>query len=163
MLTPTLRRQVRSTTPASMSSSCALGLISAVIMEALDTTIINVALPQMAGNLGATPNEIGWVSTGYILPVVIILPEQRTASVARGRLCGAGRRHKKANLMWPGRMQYFVPILVFREPLVTVNIVSGRGDGHDGCVACGKWLRFVPSVSSPRFLSAACTSISVAS
>ncbi len=51
-----------------------IGLISAVIMEALDTTIINVALPQMAGNLNATPNEIGWVSTGYILSVVIILP-----------------------------------------------------------------------------------------
>ena len=51
-----------------------IGLISAVIMEALDTTIINVALPQMGGNLGATPNEIGWVSTGYILSVVIILP-----------------------------------------------------------------------------------------
>ena len=43
-------------------------------MEALDTTIINVALPQMGGNLGATPNEIGWVSTGYILSVVIVLP-----------------------------------------------------------------------------------------
>ena len=51
-----------------------IGLISAVIMEALDTTIINVALPQMGGNLGATPNEIGWVSTGYILSVVIVLP-----------------------------------------------------------------------------------------
>ena len=31
-----------------------LGLITAAIMEVLDTTIINVALPQMAGNLGAT-------------------------------------------------------------------------------------------------------------
>ena len=51
-----------------------VGLITAVIMEALDTTIINVALPQMAGNLGVTPNEIGWVSTGYILSVVIVLP-----------------------------------------------------------------------------------------
>ncbi len=51
-----------------------VGLISAVIMEALDTTIINVALPQMSGNLGVTPNEIGWVSTGYILSVVIVLP-----------------------------------------------------------------------------------------
>ena len=44
-----------------------LGLITAAIMEVLDTTIINVALPQMAGNLGATQEEIGWVSTGYIL------------------------------------------------------------------------------------------------
>jgi DHA2 family multidrug resistance protein len=50
------------------------GLITAAVMEVLDTTIINVALPQMAGNLGATREEIGWVSTGYILSNVIFLP-----------------------------------------------------------------------------------------
>src|ERR671925_2402647 len=51
-----------------------LGLITAAIMEVLDTTIINVALPQMAGNLGATQEEIGWVATGYILSNVVVLP-----------------------------------------------------------------------------------------
>ena len=51
-----------------------LGLITAAIMEVLDTTIVNVALPQMAGNLGATNQEIGWVSTGYILSNVVVLP-----------------------------------------------------------------------------------------
>lgn len=51
-----------------------LGLITAAVMEVLDTTIVNVALPQMAGNLGATQQEIGWVSTGYILSNVVVLP-----------------------------------------------------------------------------------------
>ena len=51
-----------------------LGLITAAIMEVLDTTIINVALPQMAGNLGATTTEIAWVSTSYILANVVVLP-----------------------------------------------------------------------------------------
>ncbi len=51
-----------------------VGLLLASIMEVLDTTIINVALPQMAGNLGATTTEIGWVSTGYILSNVVVLP-----------------------------------------------------------------------------------------
>lgn len=51
-----------------------LGLITAAIMEVLDTTIINVSLPQMAGNLGATQEEIAWVSTSYILSNVIVLP-----------------------------------------------------------------------------------------
>src|SRR5579862_1727611 len=51
-----------------------LGLVTAAIMEVLDTTIVNVALPQMMGNLGATPDEIGWVATGYILSNVIVLP-----------------------------------------------------------------------------------------
>src|SRR5579871_4255301 len=51
-----------------------LGLITAAIMEVLDTTIVNVALPQMAGNLGATFQEVAWVSTGYILSNVVVLP-----------------------------------------------------------------------------------------
>lgn len=51
-----------------------LGLITAAIMEVLDTTIINVSLPQMAGNLGATMQEVAWVSTGYILANVVVLP-----------------------------------------------------------------------------------------
>ena len=51
-----------------------VGLITAAVMEVLDTTIINVALPQMAGNLNATIDEIAWVSTGYILSNVIVLP-----------------------------------------------------------------------------------------
>jgi DHA2 family multidrug resistance protein len=51
-----------------------LGLITAAVMEVLDTTIINVALPQMAGNLGATMQEIAWVSTSYILANVVVLP-----------------------------------------------------------------------------------------
>lgn len=51
-----------------------LGLITAAIMEILDTTITNVAMPQMAGNLGCTFQEISWVATGYILSNVIVLP-----------------------------------------------------------------------------------------
>ena len=51
-----------------------LGLITAAIMEVLDTTIVNVALPQMAGNLGATRRRSAWVSTGYILSNVVVLP-----------------------------------------------------------------------------------------
>jgi hypothetical protein len=51
-----------------------LGLITAAVMEVLDTTIVNVALPQMAGNLSATQEEIAWVSTSYILANVVVLP-----------------------------------------------------------------------------------------
>ena len=51
-----------------------VGLILAAAMEVLDTTIINVALPQMAGNLSTTTQEIAWVSTGYILSNVVVLP-----------------------------------------------------------------------------------------
>ncbi len=61
------------------------GLITAAILEVLDTTIVNVAMPQMAGNLGATTQEIGWVSTGYILSNVIVLPMTAWLSARFGR------------------------------------------------------------------------------
>jgi MFS transporter, DHA2 family, multidrug resistance protein len=62
-----------------------LGLITAAIMEVLDTTIVNVALPQMAGNLGATYDEIGWVATGYILSNVVVLPMTAFFTATFGR------------------------------------------------------------------------------
>jgi DHA2 family multidrug resistance protein len=62
-----------------------IGLITAAIMEVLDTTIVNVSLPQMAGNLGATFQEIGWVSTGYILSNVVILPMTAFLAATFGR------------------------------------------------------------------------------
>lgn len=61
------------------------GLITAAILEILDTTIVNVSLPEMAGNLGATNQEIGWVSTGYILSNVIVLPMTAWLSGRFGR------------------------------------------------------------------------------
>jgi DHA2 family multidrug resistance protein len=62
-----------------------IGLITASVMEVLDTTIITVALPQMAGNLNATTDEIAWVSTGYILSNVIVLPMTSWLSQRFGR------------------------------------------------------------------------------
>jgi DHA2 family multidrug resistance protein len=62
-----------------------LGLITAAIMQVLDTTIVNVALPQMAGNLGCTNQEIGWVVTGYILSNIIVLPMTAFLSARFGR------------------------------------------------------------------------------
>jgi MFS transporter, DHA2 family, multidrug resistance protein len=57
----------------------ALGLITAAIlaatlMQTLDTTIVNVALPIIQGNLGATLDEGSWVVTGYIISAVIVIP-----------------------------------------------------------------------------------------
>ena len=62
-----------------------LGLITAAVMEVLDTTIINVALPQMAGNLGATREEIAWVATSYILANVVVLPMTAYFTAVFGR------------------------------------------------------------------------------
>ncbi|MFT3825951.1 MAG: MDR family MFS transporter [Chitinophagaceae bacterium] len=49
-------------------------VIMASLLELIDTTIVNVALPDMMGNLGATLEDAGWVVTGYAVANVIILP-----------------------------------------------------------------------------------------
>ena len=46
----------------------------ATIMQALDTTIANVALPRMQGTLSATQDEMGWVLTSYIVAAAITIP-----------------------------------------------------------------------------------------
>jgi len=46
----------------------------ATIMQALDTTIANVALPHMQGTMGATQDQISWVLTSYIVAAAIFMP-----------------------------------------------------------------------------------------
>ncbi|HEV8287190.1 MAG TPA: MDR family MFS transporter [Chitinophagaceae bacterium] len=48
--------------------------IICALLEIVDTTIVNVALNDMKGNLGATTSEIGWVVTAYAIGNVIIIP-----------------------------------------------------------------------------------------
>ncbi|HEV8579213.1 MAG TPA: DHA2 family efflux MFS transporter permease subunit [Thermoanaerobaculia bacterium] len=49
-------------------------VILASMIELIDTSIVNVALPQMMGNLGATLDQIAWVVTGYVVANVIVIP-----------------------------------------------------------------------------------------
>ncbi len=58
-----------------------LGLIMAII----DTTIVNVALTTIGGNLGATVDEVAWVATGYILASVVIMPLNGWLTALLGR------------------------------------------------------------------------------
>ena len=48
-------------------------MLSAMI-EIIDTTIVNVALPDMAGSLGASTEEISWVITSYVVSAAIFMP-----------------------------------------------------------------------------------------
>lgn len=60
-----------------MNTSRALttfAVMSATVMQVLDTTIINVALPNMAGELNATPDNITWVLTSYLIASAIFMP-----------------------------------------------------------------------------------------
>ena len=46
----------------------------AAIIQIIDTTIANVALPHMQGSLSATQDQISWVLTSYIITAAIAMP-----------------------------------------------------------------------------------------
>ena len=58
----------------SQRAAILIGTIIGLILVALDSTIVNVAVPAMMGNLGVTMDQVSWVSTGYMLTNVIFLP-----------------------------------------------------------------------------------------
>jgi DHA2 family multidrug resistance protein len=95
-----------------------------VLLEIIDTSIVNVALPSMMGNLGASLDEADWIITGYIVSNVIVIP---MTSWLAGRF---------------GRKRYFTTsILIFTfaslmcglstsvEEIVGWRIVQGLGGG----------------------------------
>ena len=51
-----------------------VAVMAATVMQVLDTTIVNVALPHMQGELSATPDQISWVLTSYMVSSGIFMP-----------------------------------------------------------------------------------------
>ncbi len=48
--------------------------MAATLLQVLDATIVNVALPTIQGNMGANFDEGAWIVTGYIIAAVIVIP-----------------------------------------------------------------------------------------
>ena len=86
----------------------------ATFMEVLDTSIANVALPHIGGNLSATNSEATWILTSYLVSNAVILPASGWLATVLGRkrfymicvavftvsslLCGMGAES------WPARL-----------------------------------------------------------
>jgi DHA2 family multidrug resistance protein len=68
-----------------------VSVMLATIMQAVDTTIANVALPQMQSAMGATQDQIAWVLTSYIVAAAICMPLTGFLS---------GRLGRKRVFMW---------------------------------------------------------------
>ena len=60
-------------------------VIAAAVMELIDTSIVNVALSHMSGNLGATLEDTSWVITAYAIANVIIIPITSFLVIKLGR------------------------------------------------------------------------------
>ncbi len=96
----------------------------ASVLELLDTSIVNVAIPHMMGNLGATLDEIAWVSTGYIVANVIILPITGWLSAFFGR-----RRYFAGSIALFVVASFFCGNAHSLTALVGWRIVQGLGGG----------------------------------
>ena len=51
-----------------------VAVIAATLLEIIDTTIVNVALPNIQGNFGVAVDQGAWIVTGYIIANVIVIP-----------------------------------------------------------------------------------------
>lgn len=97
-------------------------LVLTEVMELLDTTISNVALPQMAGSLNAGITEIAWVATSYTLAAVIVLPMTAFLAKRFGR-----KRYLLASVLLFTGASFMCGVLNSLIGVVVCRILQGAG------------------------------------
>ncbi len=102
----------------------AITVMTGTVMSALDTSIVNVALPYMRGNLGASVEEITWVATGYMLSNVIIMPLIAMLSTRYGR-----KRIYVASVVLFTVSSFLCAMSWDLTSLVVFRILQGAGGG----------------------------------
>ena len=96
----------------------------AAFMEVLDTSIANVALPHIAGNLGASTDEGTWVLTSYLVSNAIVLPMGAWASSVIGR-----KRFFMLCIVIFTAASFFCGIAPSLPLLLLARVVQGAGGG----------------------------------
>jgi DHA2 family multidrug resistance protein len=102
----------------------AFAVTLASVLELVDTSIVNVAIPHMMGNLGATLDEVAWVSTGYIVANVIVLPLTSWLSDRFGR-----RNYYTASIALFTLASFFCGAARSLDTLVLWRVLQGIGGG----------------------------------
>ena len=97
-----------------------LGLIMAII----DSTIVNVALDTIGGNLGASVDEVSWVATGYILANVVVMPLNGWLTAFLGR-----KRYYAASLALFTVSSFLCGTATSITQLVIYRVIQGIGGG----------------------------------
>lgn len=98
--------------------------IICALLEIVDTTIVNVALNDMKGNLGATTNEIGWIVTAYAIGNVIIIPMTSWLAQQFGR-----RNYFAASIILFTIFSYLCGNATSIEELILFRFLQGVGGG----------------------------------
>src|SRR5881398_2978952 len=102
----------------------AIAVTLAAVLELIDTSIVNVAIPHMMGNLGATLDEISWVSTGYIIANVIVIPMSGWLSAYFGR-----KRYLATSILIFVAASFFCGAATSLGGLVFWRVLQGLGGG----------------------------------
>ena len=102
----------------------AIAVTMAAMLELIDTSIVNVAIPHMMGNLGATLDEISWVSVGYIIANVIVIPMSSWLSAYFGR-----RRYLTGSILLFVAASFFCGWSTTLLQLVVWRVIQGIGGG----------------------------------
>ena len=135
-------------------------VILSVIMQALDTTIANVALPYIQGSVAASADQINWVLTSYIVAAAVMTPPSGylanrfgrkrilmisiTGFVAASVLCGLAQHYADGS---PALLP--VGLLMGKRATVRGLIVYDFADRQD------EWLAFAgPRVREGRLVEA---------
>src|SRR4026209_771794 len=102
----------------------AIAVTLAAVLELIDTSIVNVAIPHMMGNLGATIDEISWVSTSYIIANVIVIPMSGWLSAYFGR-----QRYLTGSILLFVAASFFCGAAGSLGSLIFWRVVQGLGGG----------------------------------
>ena len=96
----------------------------ASLIQVIDTSIVNVAIPHMMGELGANIDEIAWVTTGYILASVVVIPMSGWLSGFFGR-----KRYFTTSIIVFTVSSFFCGASGSLHALIFWRIVQGIGGG----------------------------------
>ena len=107
----------------------------AAILEVVDVSIVNVALPYMQGNLDASLSEIGWVSTSYSIANVIVIPLSAWLGLRFGK-----KRYFIFSLVAFVLASILCGLATNLTMLIVGRVIQGLGGG--GLIAKGQALMF---------------------
>ena len=124
----------------------AIAVMFATFMEVLDTTVVNVSLPHIAGSLSATIEESTWALTSYLVANAIILPLTGWLATYFGR-----KRLLMASVTGFTAASFLCGLAPNLQTLVLFRIIQGASRCRRRCC----WRRFRPTSAARRWDSGA--------
>jgi DHA2 family multidrug resistance protein len=101
-----------------------VAIVTATLLEIVDVTIVNVALPNIEGNFGANIDQAAWIGTGYIIANVIVIPITPWLQMRFGR-----KQYYAASIALFTVASMMCGLSSSLEELIFWRVVQGLGGG----------------------------------